>query len=77
MVQKSGQPLSPCVEINGQMLAENLDLYHTEVITEEMSLGTAALKEGANQMVVTVTGANPKAIKRHMFGLDYLLVKNR
>ena len=22
MVQKSGQPLSPCVEINGQMLAE-------------------------------------------------------
>ena len=22
MVQKSGQPLSPCVEINGQMLAD-------------------------------------------------------
>jgi len=65
------------IAINGQTLAKNLDLYHTEVVTQEMSLGTADLKKGVNQMVVTVVGANPKAVKRHMFGLDYLLVKNR
>jgi len=34
MVQKSGQPLSPCVEINGQMLAdvsgEEVEAWMTE-----------------------------------------------
>lgn len=63
------------IAINGQILVESLDLYHTEVITREVSLGTVALKKGVNQMVVTVVGANPQAVKRYMFGLDYLLLK--
>ena len=36
MVQKSGQPLSPCVEINGQMLA---DVDGSEVETRMLDNG--------------------------------------
>ena len=28
MITRSGQPLSPCVEIDGKMLASSFDIYH-------------------------------------------------
>ena len=41
----------------------------------EMDLGVHELKGGENEMRVTVVGANEKAARSFMFGLDYLLVK--
>jgi len=63
------------IAVNGQTRIESLDLYNTRVIAEEVDLGICNLKEGVNQLEVTIAGANEAAVKRHMFGLDYLLLK--
>lgn len=62
--------------INGQKAGEPIDFYNPDVVpTPEVELGTFPLKAGANELTVTVTGANPQAIKGYMFGLDYLMLK--
>ena len=43
--------------------------------SSEMDLGAFELKAGANELSITVVGANEKAVKGYMFGLDYLLLK--
>ncbi|MFN3650971.1 MAG: DUF2961 domain-containing protein [Armatimonadota bacterium] len=59
--------------INGQKAGNPIDFYNPDVApTEELDLGTHTLKAGANELTVTVTGANPRADKQYMFGLDYL-----
>ncbi|HPO16678.1 MAG TPA: DUF2961 domain-containing protein [Candidatus Hydrogenedentes bacterium] len=56
--------------------ARSFDFYNDGVITTpEESLGVSELKVGENQLKVKITGANPMAEPRHMFGLDYLLLK--
>lgn len=61
--------------INGRPVASGIDLFNDGVIvTPEQSLATLRLREGVNELQVRITGRNPKAIPRHMFGLDYLLV---
>ncbi|MBN2512495.1 MAG: DUF2961 domain-containing protein [Sedimentisphaerales bacterium] len=62
------------IAVNGKPLAEKLDLYNPAVITEEIALGTCQLKQGVNQLEVKIIGSNPEAIKRNMFGLDYILL---
>jgi hypothetical protein len=62
------------ITLNGKVLIEELDLYNTSVITKEIDLGSCQLKQGINQLIVRVVGANAQAVKRHMFGLDYLLL---
>lgn len=37
-------------------------------------LGTTLLKQGLTDLKIRASGANPQAEKRHMFGLDYLLL---
>jgi len=62
--------------INGQKAGEPIDFYNAEVVpTGEVELGAFDLKAGANELSITVTGANPRADKGYMFGLDYLLLK--
>jgi hypothetical protein len=62
--------------INGQNAGAPIDFYNPDVIpTEEMDLGAFELKSGANELTVTVNGANARAEKGYMFGLDYLLLK--
>ena len=52
-----------------------IDFYHPEVApSEEVKLGVFDLNEGENVMTVTVSGANEKAVRSYMFGLDYLLL---
>ncbi len=59
--------------INGQSVGQPVDLFHADVVsTGPVSLGVHTLKPGANELKVTVTGANPKAVKAFMFGLDYV-----
>ncbi|MGE5611293.1 MAG: glycoside hydrolase family 172 protein [Bacillota bacterium] len=62
--------------INGKNAGQPIDFYNDGVVpTKELDLGTFDLKEGQNQLSVTVVGANEKAVKSYMFGLDYLLLK--
>ncbi|MCX7872404.1 MAG: DUF2961 domain-containing protein [Verrucomicrobiae bacterium] len=64
------------VSINGVKAGEPMDFYNPDVKpSNEIELGVFDLKEKDNQFEVTVIGANEKAIKTYMFGLDYILLK--
>ena len=59
--------------LDGQKLGDPIDLYHPSVIpTGLQSLGVHDLTAGEHKLTVEITGANEKAIKSYMFGLDYL-----
>ena len=58
--------------INGQPAAETFDRYARAVAHDLLDVGRFELKKGPNLLVVEITGAHPKAVKKHMFGLDYL-----
>ena len=48
------------------------DRDHTQVDSDKLVLGTFDLSAGANRLTIEIVGANDKAVKKHMFGLDYL-----
>jgi len=59
--------------VNDQPAGEPIDLYNQGVKpSKERELGTFELVEGQNRLTVEVVGANEKAAKSYMFGLDYL-----
>jgi hypothetical protein len=59
--------------LDGRNLSAPIDLYHNDVVaTGELDLGRHALKAGEHQLSVRITGANAKAVKSYMFGLDYV-----
>jgi hypothetical protein len=59
--------------LDGQKLGEPIDLYHPTVIpTGQLPLGLHELNAGPHRLLVEITGANPKAVKSYMFGLDYV-----
>jgi hypothetical protein len=49
-----------------------VDRFFPSVDNDEIDLGTFDLKQGVNRLKVEIVGANENAIKRYMFGLDYL-----
>jgi hypothetical protein len=61
-------------EINGRPAGE-ADCYNPEVRAEPIDLGVHELSAGRNLLAVVIAGANEKAEKRHMFGLDCLELK--
>jgi hypothetical protein len=62
--------------INGKNAGQPMDFYNPEVApTKEVDLGVFDLKAGDNEFSATVVGANEKADKAYMFGLDYLMLK--
>jgi hypothetical protein len=65
------------VAVNGQTKIESLDCYNNGVIAVDQKLGTCSLRKGKNTLEVTILGANPDAMKSHMFGLDYILAQKR
>jgi len=64
------------IEINGETKAESADFFNPSVIARDIKLGPCKLVKGKNKLKVTILGANPSAVKKHMFGLDYILPKN-
>ena len=64
---------------DGRNIGQPIDLFNAPdvITTGVMSLGTHQLKAGGHQIGVEITGANPKAIKAYMFGLDYLYLAER
>jgi hypothetical protein len=64
--------------LGGKKAGEAIDLYNPEVIpTEPISLGTHNLTEGEVTLGIKITGANEKAIKSYMFGLDYVIFEKK
>ena len=59
--------------LNGAKLGEPIDLYNNGVIaTGVLDLGIRELPRGAHRLKVEIVGANEKAVKSYMFGLDYI-----
>jgi hypothetical protein len=59
--------------VNGKKTHAPVDFYNKEVqATKEIDLGIFDLKEGENEFSTTIVGANEKAVKAYMFGMDYL-----
>ena len=65
------------VELDGQPLGDALDLYnYPDVITTgELAFGQRPLNAGPHKLSLTITAANPAALKNYMVGLDYLRLK--
>ena len=61
--------------LDGESLkAKAFDGYHPTGVTHsgELLLGKRSLEAGTHQLQLRITGANPKSVKRHMVGIDYL-----
>ncbi len=61
------------LSLDGKRLGEPIDLHNGELIPSgEIDLGTHELTAGEHKLSVEIVGANPKAGKKFMFGLDYV-----
>ncbi|MHB8955278.1 MAG: DUF2961 domain-containing protein [Pirellulaceae bacterium] len=61
--------------IDGRKAGPPLDLFHEGVVpTGPVTLGTHQLAAGEHILTVEIVGANPKAVKAYMFGLDQVLL---
>ncbi len=62
--------------LDGRKAGPEIDLYHPEVTnTEPISLGSFDLAEGEHTLSVRIVGANEKAVKSYMFGIDQLALE--
>lgn len=62
--------------LDGVKIGNPIDFYNDGVIpTGPVSFGVFDLKAGAHQITAEIVGANEKAIKAYMFGLDYVQLK--
>jgi len=61
--------------LDGKKAGEPIDLFNNGVIRTDppVSLGVHELTEGEHKLAVEIVGANEKAVKAYMFGLDYLI----
>ena len=64
------------ISLDDQKISSAIDLYNNGVIhTGTVPLGEFhTLKKGPHRLGVKIVGANQKAIKSYMFGLDYLVL---
>jgi len=63
------------LSLDGRKLGGPLDLYDPEVTpTGPINLGLHELTAGDHTLTFEITGANPKALKSYMAGLDYVLL---
>ena len=60
------------LSLDDKPLGEPIDLINDGVLTKLYELGTHQLTAGQHRLTVEITGSNPDALKRYMFGLDYL-----
>lgn len=61
------------MHVNGKAAGEPVDFYAPRVVVREaQELGVFDLPAGESQLSVEIVGANEKAIRSYMFGLDYV-----
>ncbi len=65
------------IAVNSEIKLDSIDLYNPSVIATEVKLSACRLLRGKNKLQVTILGANPSAVKSHMFGLDFILANKR
>ena len=59
--------------LDGEKLGAPIDLYHESVVaTGFLAMGEHDFTAGEHKLTVEIAGANDKAIKNYMFGLDYV-----
>ncbi len=59
--------------LDDQKLGQPIDLYHDGVVaTGVLSMGAFDLTAGTHRLIAEIVGANEKAVKSYMFGLDYV-----
>ena len=59
--------------LDGNRIESPIDLFNDGVTsTGPLSLGTVQLTAGEHRLSVEIVGANSKAVKGYMFGLDYV-----
>jgi putative membrane-bound dehydrogenase-like protein len=64
------------MSLDGMKTGKPIDLYDPEVVpTEPISLGTHKLAKGNHSLGVEIVGANAKAVKAYMVGIDYLVFR--
>jgi hypothetical protein len=64
------------LSLDGKKVAEPLDLYNPTVVPSgPIALGVDDLKAGQHKLSVKILGANPKAKKAYMFGIDRIDLK--
>ena len=63
--------------LDGKKTGAPIDLYNPTVIPTQppVPLGVHELSEGEHKLTVEIVGANPKAAKGYMFGLDEVIVE--
>jgi len=60
--------------LDGKKLGEPIDLFNNGVVaTGILDMGKCELDKGEHRLKVEIIGANDKAVKSYMFGLDYVL----
>ncbi len=63
------------LHLDGQPLGQPIDLYDPEVVpTGPIDMGTHELTAGQHKLTVEIVGANDKALKRYMAGVDYVQI---
>ena len=64
------------LHLDGKKLGEPIDLFNNGVVpTGQIDLGVHNLKKGQHILKVEIIGANEKAQKKYMFGIDYILLE--
>ncbi|MCG8306914.1 MAG: DUF2961 domain-containing protein [Cytophagales bacterium] len=59
--------------LDGKKVVEDYDAYYALGVTNSVvSLGKYTLTKGEHQLKIVIKGANPSAIKKYMFGIDYI-----
>ena len=62
--------------LDGEKIGKPVDLYSSEVEpTGPMTLGSLDLSKGKHDLTVEISGANEKALKRYMVGIDTIELK--
>src|SRR5579859_5306906 len=62
--------------LDGMKTGKSIDLYNPEVVpTAPISLGTHTMTKGNHSLGVEIVGANARAAKAYMVGIDYLVFR--
>ncbi|MCL3779566.1 DUF2961 domain-containing protein [Prolixibacteraceae bacterium JC049] len=61
------------IKVDGRDAVINYDAYYANGVTnEKISLGKYSLGKGQHTLNVVIKGANKNALKKYMFGIDYI-----
>jgi len=65
------------IYFNDKKIGSPIDLYNYDVIASgKLDLGKVSIKKGKNILKIKIVGANPKAKKDYMVGIDYIKFDN-